>query len=351
MRGFLIRRTRSTSVSPSLNIHVVTTHITANTISVPIEIKKSEYESVKTLALIDSGAEGMFINQKYAEQLKLPIRTLKRPIMARFDRTLNKTGMITSYMDLTVKIDKRVMNIQLLVTGLGNQRIILGFPWLNECNLDINWKIGEFKWRSLRPLKVKRYHDKSVGQLVCPIRTVKTDDNLEAKLHLDMARIPTRGSPDVAGYDLYSAEEKIVLAHRKTLIDTQISITTPPGTYGWIAPRSRLAAKNMIAMGAEVIDADYRGVVFVLLFNHSDEDLKVKQGDWIAQLILEKIATPVIEQVENLDETVRGSQGFGSMDEHQEEEKDILIAMVGKTEEGDEVWMATMEELLEEDEI
>ena len=107
----------------------------------------------------------------------------------------------------------------------------------------------------------------------------------------------------------------------------------------------------MIATGAGVIDADYRGIVFVLLFNHLDEDIKVKQGDWIAQIILEKIATPTIEQVENLDDTTRGSQGFGSMDEHQEKEKDVLITMVGKTEEGDEVWMATMEELLKEDEI
>ena len=55
----------------------------------------------------------------------------------------------------------------------------------------------------------------------------------------------------------------------------------------------------MIAMGAGVIDADYRGVVFVLLFNYSDEDLKVKQGDQIVQLILEKMAMPAIEQVEN----------------------------------------------------
>ena len=98
MRGFLIWRTRSTSVSPSLNIHAVTTHITANTISLPIEIKKSEYESIKTLALIDSRAWGKFINQKYAEQLKLPIWTLKRLIMVRnIDGTLNKTGTITSW--------------------------------------------------------------------------------------------------------------------------------------------------------------------------------------------------------------------------------------------------------------
>ena len=150
MGGFLIRRTGSTLVSPSLNIHVVTTHITANTISLPIEIKKNEYESVETLALIDSGAGGKFINRKYVEQLGLPIQTLKRLIMARnVDGTLNKTGTITSYVDLTVKIDGQIMDIQLLVTELGYQRIILGFPWLNKCNLDINWKTGEFKWRNL----------------------------------------------------------------------------------------------------------------------------------------------------------------------------------------------------------
>ena len=137
-------------MSPLLNIHAVTTHLTANTISLPIEIKKNEYESVETLALIDSGAGGKFINRKYAEQLGLPIQILERLIMARnVDGTLNKTGTITSYVNLTVKIDGRVTDIQLLVTVLGNQRIILGFPWLNKCNPDINWKTGEFKWRNL----------------------------------------------------------------------------------------------------------------------------------------------------------------------------------------------------------
>ena len=125
------------------------------------------------------------------------------------------------------------------------------------------------------------------------------DNNLEVKLHSDMARVPTRGSPDMAGYDLYSTEEKIVPAHGKMVIDTQISIATPPGTYGQIAPRSGLAAKNMIATGARVIDADYRGIIFVLLFNHTDEDLKVKQGDRVAQLILEKIAVTTSNDQDN----------------------------------------------------
>ena len=137
----MIWRTGSTLVSPSLSIHSVTTCITANTISLPIEIKKSEHESVETLALIDSGAGRKFINRNYAEQLGLPIQNLKRAIMARnIDGTLNKTRTITSYVDLMVEIDGQIMDEQLLVTGLGNQRIILGFPWLKEYNPDINWK-------------------------------------------------------------------------------------------------------------------------------------------------------------------------------------------------------------------
>ena len=161
--------------------------MTVNTISLPILIKKSESESVETLALIDSGAGGKFINWNYAEQLGLPIQTLRKPIMVwNIDGTLNKSRTITSYINLSVEIDGQAMDLQLLVTRLGSQRIILGFPWLNKHNPDINWKTGEFKWQTLQPLKVKRYHDKSVLQEerpVCPIRTVKMDNNLEVKLH------------------------------------------------------------------------------------------------------------------------------------------------------------------------
>ena len=93
-------------VSPSLSIHSVITCITVNTISLPIVIKKSDLESIKTFALINSGARGKFISQDYAEQLGLPIRTLKKPIMAQnVDRTLNKSGTITSHVNLTMEID------------------------------------------------------------------------------------------------------------------------------------------------------------------------------------------------------------------------------------------------------
>ncbi|PWZ55862.1 Deoxyuridine 5'-triphosphate nucleotidohydrolase [Zea mays] len=78
------------------------------------------------------------------------------------------------------------------------------------------------------------------------------------------------------------------------------------------APRSGLALKHSIDVGAGVIDADYRGPVGVILFNHSDADFAVKPGDRIAQMIIEVIATPEVAEVEDLDATVRGDGGFGS---------------------------------------
>ena len=93
---------------------------------------------------------------------------------------------------------------------------------------------------------------------------------------------------------------------------TRISIQFPIGLYARIAPRSGLALKKFINVGAGVVDADYRGEVGVVLFNHGDQDFEVKMGDRIAQLILEKISTPAVEEVSGLDDTVRGSGGFGS---------------------------------------
>uniref|UniRef100_A0A8H7TNT4 Deoxyuridine 5'-triphosphate nucleotidohydrolase n=1 Tax=Bionectria ochroleuca TaxID=29856 RepID=A0A8H7TNT4_BIOOC len=77
-------------------------------------------------------------------------------------------------------------------------------------------------------------------------------------------------------------------------------------------PRSGLASKNFIDTGAGVIDADYRGEVKVLLFNHAEADFEIKEGDRIAQLVLERIYTPDVVEVQELEESVRGAGGFGS---------------------------------------
>ncbi|KIM67849.1 hypothetical protein SCLCIDRAFT_1209983 [Scleroderma citrinum Foug A] len=143
-----------------------------------------------------------------------------------------------------------------------------------------------------------------------------TATQLRVKRLSDKAKLPTRGSALAAGYDLYSAENKVIPAHGKALIDTQISLAVPLGTYGRVAPRSGLASKFMIDTGAGVVDADYRGPLFVLLYNLSDKDFEVHEGDRIAQLILERIYTPQVLEVESLEETARGTNGFGSTGGH-----------------------------------
>ncbi|CAL5225468.1 g8289 [Coccomyxa viridis] len=126
------------------------------------------------------------------------------------------------------------------------------------------------------------------------------------------AVLPKRGSAKAAGYDLASAQDTYVPARGKAVVKTGLSIAIPAETYARIAPRSGLAVKHFIDTGAGVVDEDYRGEVGVVLFNHSDVDFQVKKGDRIAQLILERIMTPEVEEVDDLDATVRGSGGYGS---------------------------------------
>lgn len=126
---------------------------------------------------------------------------------------------------------------------------------------------------------------------------------LRVKRHSEQARLPTRGTAGAAGYDLYSAEKRIVPARGRSIINTQLSIAVPEGTYGRIAPRSGLAAKHSIDVGAGVIDEDYRGLVGVLLFNLGDQDFEVNIGDRVAQLVLERIANPAVSEVPELPTT------------------------------------------------
>ncbi|KAJ6815180.1 guanine nucleotide-binding protein subunit beta isoform X1 [Iris pallida] len=135
---------------------------------------------------------------------------------------------------------------------------------------------------------------------------------LKIKKLSENAITPSRASSLSAGYDLSSAVETKVPARGKALVPTDLSIAVPDGTYARIAPRSGLAWKHSIHVGAGVIDADYRGPVGVVLFNFSDVDFEVKPGDRIAQMIIERVVTPDVVEVEDLDYTDRGAGGFGS---------------------------------------
>ncbi|KAF7258012.1 hypothetical protein EG68_04612 [Paragonimus skrjabini miyazakii] len=126
------------------------------------------------------------------------------------------------------------------------------------------------------------------------------------------ATTPTRGSPLAAGYDLYAAHEAVLPPKDRGFVKTDIQIALPDGCYGRVAPRSGLALKHGIDVGAGVIDQDYRGNVGVVLFNFGNEEFKIKKGDRIAQLICERIFLPELVECESLSATVRGANGYGS---------------------------------------
>jgi dUTP pyrophosphatase len=136
--------------------------------------------------------------------------------------------------------------------------------------------------------------------------------SLRVKKLSNNAQLPVRASEKAAGYDLFSAYQVVIPKRGKALVGTDIAVAIPSGHYGRIAPRSSLASKYGLDVGAGVIDEDYRGHVMVLLFNHSDTDFVVQKGDRIAQLLLERISTPPVEEVTELDTTQRGTGGFGS---------------------------------------
>ena len=138
-----------------------------------------------------------------------------------------------------------------------------------------------------------------------------TEEQFQVKLNYRDAMCPTRASDEAAGYDIYSYEEKKLMPYTTKLFDTGISFRCPKDTYGRIAPRSGLSKKGIL-VNAGVIDRDYTGPVKVMLHNLTEKMYTVNKNDRIAQLILEQIKTPKVELVEYLDETNRGSSGFGS---------------------------------------
>lgn len=145
----------------------------------------------------------------------------------------------------------------------------------------------------------------------------KKEMSLGVRLLSATAKAPTRGSPLSAGYDVYASEACVIPANGRALVSTGVAVVCPQDTYARVAPRSGLAVKHGIATGAGVVDADYRGEVKVLLFNHSQQDFTVSCGDRIAQLVLEKIATPQVHVLDDaewiqLSQTERGAGGFGS---------------------------------------
>ena len=136
---------------------------------------------------------------------------------------------------------------------------------------------------------------------------------LKVKKFYTDAVIPKKGRVGDAGWDISSYEDVVIPPNSLKLVSTGIGFTVPNGAYGRIAPRSGLSTKG-IMVNAGVIDKTYTGEIKCILVNISSErSYEVKKFDRIAQLLLEKIVDDCfIEEVEFLDISNRGENGFGS---------------------------------------
>uniref|UniRef100_A0A0W0FNA5 Pro-pol protein n=1 Tax=Moniliophthora roreri TaxID=221103 RepID=A0A0W0FNA5_MONRR len=114
-------------------------------------------EIVETKALIDSGAGGHFICEEEAQKLKKPWTRLEKPIKVfNVDGTRNKIGWITHSVTIDITIGDRSMKETLLILGLGPERVILGLPWFQDHNPDIDWVTGVVHFRPRRKIMVRR---------------------------------------------------------------------------------------------------------------------------------------------------------------------------------------------------
>lgn len=132
----------------------------------------------------------------------------------------------------------------------------------------------------------------------------------------ESAIIPTKGSERSAGYDLYACIDNPVSIkpHETAMIETGLSMELPDNTFGAIFARSGLATKNGLAPANKVgvCDSDYRGEYIVALHNHSEDIQSVEPGERIAQLIVMPYVDVNFTEVDKLQYTERGNDGFGS---------------------------------------
>ena len=141
-------------------------------------------------------------------------------------------------------------------------------------------------------------------------------ESIPVKILRGGALLPAYGSPEAAGADLYAClEASVTIEPGKTaFVPTGIAMEVPKGCAGLIYARSGLACKRGLAPANKVgvVDSDYRGEIMVALHNHGDQAQTICHGERIAQMVITPVLTPAYEIVSDLNDTKRGTGGFGS---------------------------------------
>ena len=140
--------------------------------------------------------------------------------------------------------------------------------------------------------------------------------SIHVKILREGAILPTYGSAEAAGADLYACLEKeLTIEPGKTaFVPTGIALEVPKGCAGLIYARSGMACKRGLAPANKVgvVDSDYRGEILVALHNHGEQPQTIANGERVAQFIITPVLTPAYETAEELSDTVRSGGGFGS---------------------------------------
>src|SRR6266852_664716 len=289
-------------------------------------------KKIRTNAMVDSGATQDFIDRNFCLRNQIPVWKKERPIkIYGADGKTSTSGRITNTAKTNMTIGSHQEESTFQMATKLKHAIILGLPWLKLHNPTIDYATGKFTFGSNKCANTFLATSPQVDtipeeaaikenlrtEILDPpeIMILRTNDEKVKIVRLsNRARMPTKGSKKAAGHDLYSIEEGTLKARGQALISTGISIGLPNNTYGRIAPRSGLALHYQVTTEVGVIDADYTGEIKVLLINQSEKDFQFKEGAKIAQLIIEKIDTTELEEVEELKSTERATKGFGSTD-------------------------------------
>ncbi len=126
--------------------------------------------------------------------------------------------------------------------------------------------------------------------------------------------LPSYETGGSAGMDIRAAEDLTIPAGQRALIGTGLAFAIPEGFEIQVRPRSGLALKKGVTVlnAPGTIDSDYRGELKAILINHGEDDFVVQRGDRIAQIVVAPVQRGNLVEVDNLDDTARGSGGFGS---------------------------------------
>jgi len=127
--------------------------------------------------------------------------------------------------------------------------------------------------------------------------------------------VPRYAHPGDAGLDLPSRTDMVLEPGQRAMVPTGIAVAIPPGFGGLVLPRSGLAARHGIALvnSPGLIDSGYRGEVTVIMINtDKTEPFRIRKGDRIAQLLIQRVEEVKLTEVQDLDDTSRGEGGFGS---------------------------------------